>query len=132
MVRPFASRGQRGEPAHRRALQGRLRPGAGAGDPLRAAAGLKDPVPAGAGTGQLAGALTGLPGVVGRRPGCLARASTRPAVPRALMTHNDERSVRLRAEGVALASLGESEYAALASCATGMHAACPLRAFSAA
>jgi hypothetical protein len=133
MVRLFVSGGQRGEPAHRRAFQGRLRPAAGAEDPLgpaaraaagaegllgpaagadhrlRPAAGLEDPVPASAGTGQLAGTLTGLTGltgIFGRRPGRLARASTRPAVPRALMTHNDERSVRLISEGVALASQG--------------------------
>ena len=49
------------------------------------------------------------------------------------MVHNVERSVlfssgRVYAElsrlGFALASLGETEYAALASCETGMHAVC--------
>jgi hypothetical protein len=126
MVRLFVSGGQRGEPAHRRAFEGWLGPAAGAEGPLGLAAGaegllrpaagadhrlrpaarLEDPVPASAGPGQLAGTLTGLPGIFGRRPGRLARASTRPAMPGALMTHNDERSVRLISEGVALASQG--------------------------
>ena len=124
--------GQRREPAHRSAVQGRLRTAAGTEHPLRGGAALQDAVAARAGADQRPGRgpRAGLSGVIGRRPGCRGRG--RPAGYAARPDHSyDEGSVRPSAEGAALASLGESEYAALASCATGMTAACQLRAFSA-
>jgi len=105
-----------------------LRAAARAQHLLRAAARAQHLTRAAAGTEGLVRAAAGSQGdvragLVSRRPGRLAARVRRAGAPRALVIHSDERSVRLSAGGVALASPAESEYAAWASCATGMHAA---------
>ena len=122
--RPRADQAIRSRPRADQAIRSRPR----SKDPVGAAAGRQD---------RLGAAGVRVRGAVRRRPGWLtARVRGRSGAFRAPMVHNVERSVlfssgRVDAElsrlGFALASLRETEYAALASCATGMHAVCVKR-----